>query len=337
MHIFKHANGNYYARYFTEHGNREVSLRTKNLTEANERAKGTACIEQLARARAITQDTITRAVAGSKITCEDALARWLDWASVVGLSPCTVRSYTLQIRAFLNDTQLGDKPLSAITDRSIVDWVNADGFSASARANRLRAVRSFVDALSSRQLIVGNPTNGIRVRMDDLTFNQKEPKIREPFTAAEIETMMIDLPMEWKVPAIVALDAGLRITDVACLEWESVQADGTLIVYTDKYDKRIAFRMTRRLRTGLLSVDKTHPRWVFPKLQALAVNPKDRPKLSTYFGRALAKIGIYGKSFHNLRHTFATQRREFGDTVDQIREKLGHSLETTTAGYIHAP
>ncbi len=339
MRIFKHTNGNYYARYFTKHGYREVSLRTKNAEEAQQRVRDSriANIEQLSRADALTQDTITRSVVGHKLTCGDAVAIWHDWTSVAGLSPATVRSYQLQINLFLRSTGLIDKPTSCITDSMIAEWVNAPGLSASARSNRLRAVRSLVEVLHSKNLLSGNPVEGMRVRKDDLSFEQKEIKERLPFTEAEIETMMLGLPPEWQIPATVALDAGLRMGDVACLEWASVRADGTLIVHTDKFDKRIAFPMTRRLRIALLSVDKTHPRWVFPALQAMAENPKDRPKLSTYFGRALAKVGIRGKTFHNLRHTFATRRRDAGDTVDQIREKLGHSLETTTAGYIHAP
>lgn len=314
---------------------KESSLRTKNKAEAAKRSANLAAIERLARADAVTQDAVARAVHGRKLTCDAALVIWQSWARVVGLAPTTTSQYTMQIGAFLRDLKLGAHPVNGITDAAINDWVNGDGLTASARGGRLRALRSFVEVLATKGFIPGNPAKGIRVRMHDLTFAQKEPRVREPFTDDEVSTMLAHLPPKWRFPVIVSLETGLRLVDVARLEWASIRDDNTLVVWTDKSDKRIAFPMTRRLANALLAVPRTHRQWVFPELQASASDPDKRSTLSTYFGRELKRCGIFGKSFHNLRHTFATRMKQHGSTIDEIREKLGHSLEETTKGYTH--
>lgn len=48
----------------------------------------------------------------------------------------------------------------------------------------------------------------------------------------------------------------------------------------------------------------------------------------------MKRLGIHGKSFHCLRHTFATRRAQLGDTIDEIRLKMGHVSTATTEGYV---
>lgn len=60
-----------------------------------------------------------------------------------------------------------------------------------------------------------------------------------------------------------------------------------------------------------------------------------RAKLSTYFARILKREGIEDRSFHCFRHSFATRHRKLGESVDEIRLKLGHASAETTAGYLH--
>jgi integrase len=75
--------------------------------------------------------------------------------------------------------------------------------------------------------------------------------------------------------------------------------------------------------------------WVFPVQSALTCDPNKRATHSTYFGRILRRLGIEGKSFHCLRHTFASRRAAHGDTIDEIRIKMGHTSTVTTEGYVH--
>lgn len=339
MRIYKHTNGVYYASYLTRQGVKRISLRTRNSDEAKHLADDAnlESLEHLVKADALTNDAVTRVTHGHRIDCLACYEAWQKWAVVVGLAPNTAHVYGFMIESFIRDNKIADKNPRAITDSIIASWVNAEGLSASARSGRLRAIRNFTSMLASKAYLQGDPSVGIKVRMGDLTFAQKEPKVREPLTDEEQFMLMSGVSDKWRVPVVLALDAGLRITDVACLEWDSIRGDGTLVVWADKFDKRIAMPMNRRLRTGVLSLERTHPRWVFPDLQKLAADLTTRAQLSTMFKRELERIGIDGKSFHNLRHTFATNRRNMGDTVDQIREKMGHSLETTTAGYIHTP
>ena len=76
-------------------------------------------------------------------------------------------------------------------------------------------------------------------------------------------------------------------------------------------------------------------------------DPVRRAALSVRFTRFIQKLGIHGKSFHDIRHMNATQKFNKADknelakklaenlTLEQIAGLLGHSNIKTTKGYIH--
>ena len=144
----------------------------------------------------------------------------------------------------------------------------------------------------------------------------------------------------------LSLEYGLRLSDIAKLEWASFDKPGRIIVWTDKHDRRIELPLHPEtlglIGSGLAALaalrdgPHNHGRWVFPDQAAIASDPSDRAKLSVYFSRQLKRLGIHGKSFHSLRHTFATRRAKLGDTIDEIRLKMGHVSTATTGGYVHA-
>lgn len=337
MKLKANAKGIYYAHLT---GSRPLNLKTKNLEEARRLAKE-AKLEELefaAKARLLTSEVVQRLSAGGKVTGERALERWRHLSErALGLTPGTRHSYEGHIRRFLMLTRLSDQPISAASYEHVDDFINApDEATASTRHMRRASLDCFFKVCTAEGLTVRNPAALAKVKLHRLTFSQKEPKVRLPLTDLEVDQLRRLEDPFWRAACHLSLEYGLRLSDVACLEWDSFAKPGALVVWTDKHDKRIELPLRPETAPLAAALPRQHERWVFPEQAAIARDQAQRPKLSVYFGRTLRRLGIHGKSFHCLRHTFATRRAALGDTIDQIREKMGHTSAATTAGYVHA-
>jgi len=233
-------------------------------------------------------------------------------------------------------TNLDDRPISVASFEHVDSFVNAlDEATASTRNMRKASLDNFFKVCTAEGLVVRNPAALSKVKMHQLTFEQKEPKVRVPFSDLELDQLSkLESPF-WRAACHLSLEYGLRLSDIAKLEWASFAKPGRIVVWTDKHDRRIELPLHPET-LGLLDVAlDRHPRWVFPEQQAIASDISNRAALSVYFSRHLKRLGIHGKSFHCLRHTFATRRAGLGDTIDEIRAKMGHVSTATTEGYVH--
>jgi integrase len=336
--IKQHSNGIYYAHVWTSSGVRSISLKTRNKMEAaaNAKAAKIADLESAAKVNALTAETVSRILVGRKQTGSDAFTAWKDWAQLVGLTRNTQARYSTYIARFLRDSGFITKSLAGAKDTDVDAFVNpVDAIVANTRRNRLCAIQSFFAVALAKGFVAFNPTAALRVKMDGLTFAQKEAKVRVPFTDDEVAILRTIEDPFWKTFVLLGENFGLRVGDVAQLERASIAKPGVLVIYTDKRDRRIEMPMSPEVRNHLESLPVTDKTYFFPEQREIAIDTALRSKLSTYFGRVVQRLGIEGKNTHCLRHSFATKRAGLGDTVDEIRMKLGHESEVTTAGYIH--
>jgi integrase len=144
-----------------------------------------------------------------------------------------------------------------------------------------------------------------------------------------------------------AKETGLRLSDIAQLEWRSFAEDGKLITWTEKTNKRMELPITNALRALISEVPVTDADYVFPAQRAIIRDVAKRSGLSVQFGRLLDRRHITGKSFHSLRHYRATQSfknidkatlaAKLADTLsmEQIATLLGHANSKTTKRYVH--
>lgn len=311
-----------------------MSTRTRDMAKAKALAEeiGIAKIEHLARLNAMTAGAVQLAISGRQITANKALKEWESYLKRVSRSTRTIENNLWSVKRFLRHQNLGNRPISVVSEVHVDDFINdkSSKVVASTRRRNLTAVRSYLEFCAARRYIMGNPAALVPVKLEHMTHSQKEPKKVQPFTVHEVSKMTTLLKGEWRLAAIIALETGLRLGDVCRLEWDSFDTEpDRVVVWTDKRDKRVSLPMSDRLRLLESELPRKSKRWVLPGLA------KDyqtsQSSVSVDFGRALRRIGITkGKSFQSLRATFARRWRGYGKTVDEIREALGHDDEATT-------
>lgn len=336
------ATGVWKVRIWTAHGQKTLTTKCQNKDDAiivaNE--SGLKQAELSARAGQLSAQAISKILTGRKITLQGAVDAWLERLACRGRSQRTVHNYRLFAMSFVKKhrTLLP----ASITEQHINDWLNhkTNRQKAGSRSVRLTAMRSFLEYCQDKGWCAGNAANLVEINYTVLSHEQKEPKQRLPFTDDEVETLLEQASDNascfWHAAILIGRHLGLRLGDIASLEWACFNKPGKIIVWTDKHDRRVELPITpQQLVVEFSRIPKAHRSYLFPEQQAIAADVARRATLSTQFSRLCQKAGIEGKSFHSLRHAFASACQRSGQPIWYISQSLGHSRQSTTLSYIH--
>lgn len=345
MEIKKKDNGYYYVGFQTANGYKWKNTHTTSLPEAKvvvEQAKIVE-LEHAALAGNLTSEVLASiAGKGRKILNSQAVQEWAIRLARTQ-PPSTAQNYAYGVAKFLRDSQLMDKPTMQLQSEHIDDYVNADD--AGTRTNRgfrLAAIRNYVNYLISFGYVIGDPCRIVKIQHRKLSHQQKEGTKREPMTHDEYTLIVTKAKGFWRWATAISYWTGLRLSDVANLEWSCLQ-DQAIVVWTQKRDARVALPLSDPLIGGgelgliLLELMETQPsskrKHIFPEEAKKINDPLTNHRLSESYIRLLRRLGIENKSFHCLRHSFAARLRAAGKTESEIGTLIGHRSEKTTAGY----
>ncbi len=143
-------------------------------------------------------------------------------------------------------------------------------------------------------------------------------------------------PHQFWLP-LLGLYTGCRLEELCQLAvLDVIETNGiwTISIDDDGNDKRLKTPQSRRmipLHSQIISLGFLHyindlkatgGIRVFPELKRIGSRYGHAP--SRWFQRYRKQLGIEGPNFHSLRHTFATNLREHGVSLDTISELLGH-------------
>jgi integrase len=285
----------------------------------------------------LTHQVVTQIVAGKNVLVPDAVKAWYE--HVTGskiLSPTTIYNNLGFLSRWVGEMNLDKKSLTLIQPRDISDYVNRGSEKRTSAVRKLSAIRSFFAFCQDSGLTYRNPASKslVKVTYDVFTHDEKENREREPFTPEEVEALLKVAGPFWRAAIRISLDAGLRLGDIAKLEWSSFK-EGRLIVWTDKGNTRVDIPVSDAINEALLELSTTDIQFVFPEQRLIALDPTRRSLLSVQFSRLCKKSGVSQKSFHCLRHTHATNYA--GDhTLEETAARLGHRSTQVTSTYVHS-
>lgn len=341
--LFKDETGVYKVRYLGVDGRKHTS--TTRATDRRVAAKvlGRSKITELelaAKANALTADSLTKIMAGRKVSVDNAVEGWREWAESKH-AVNTFNTYSTMVNQMVSEFQLNGQPFNRLTFQEINAFVNDadESVKFSTRKVRLAAISSLMNYASAQGYCIGNHARLVTVNRRALTHAQNEPEARRPFTFEEYERAYRRLDGFWKAAIAIGYWTGMRISDVATLEWTQITAK-EIIAWTRKTGQRIALPLMDPMIGGgvlmpviidLMMGRRRSPRFCFPK-QAYYIM-EGGTGLSRDFTSLLRGFGLYDLSFHCLRHSFAHRLQKDGRSLEEIGRLLGHSNTDTTRVY----
>ena len=265
----------------------------------------------------------------------------------ISVKPGVYKLYQKTISKFL--TFLGDKALKPLGDVSPADIaafrnfrLKAQGVSAGTFILDLKALRCVFNLAKRQGLILHSPADTV-----DLPPLRRIE--RDIFSLEEIRALLNAAPSrEWRTAILFGFFAGTRLSDAVSIRWDCVALDTGQISYTQaKTGARVLIPIHQDLEAQLLEVashDNPHG-YVCPSLAKTPV--QGRRGLSSQFVRIMKAAGVDAcqvqaaknrfrrKSFHSLRHSFASAMANAGISAD-VRMKLsGHKSIDVHRSYTH--
>jgi len=266
-----------------------------------------------------------------------------------------------ELRAFLKYKQIineflaqigkkADRLLREITPTDIRSWRDAlkrKGLAVPTVNHAVKILRMPFIAAHKAGYIEINPTeNAVKPLRDEAGDIEKDV-----FTPTQIAALIEAAPSEdWKGVILCGYYTGLRLRDVANLEWSSLDLDKrSITVRTRKTGKKVTIPIHPEFAAWLAKQTRGIGKAaVFPTLAGKSGGGKSG--LSMAFKRIMERAGIKGRllrkangagrsqsslSFHSLRHSFNSAMANAG-VSSELRQKLtGHASAKMNAQYTH--
>lgn len=348
---------------------------------------GIAEMEQAGLAGRLSREVVGRILTGKRMTLAKAVEPFQEWMKSRGRSPKTIAENIITLRAWVREMKLESLPPAAVTEGHLADWINdADKTrSQNTRQVALGHLRTFFTFCCANGWVSADPSQAVGIDHSVLSHEQKEPVERLPFTAAEIEKLVAHLKSSlaaidrdiqrveldanytangravklgklsgprsdlafWLFAVNCSTQTGLRLSDVAGLEWRCFLEAGKLIVWMDKTNRRIAHALSPELEGMVTQLTVADPIHLFPQQRQIIGDVHRRALLSVQFKRLCERVGIMGKSYHCIRHAAASEQYHAIDkdalakrlaetlSMSQIKQLLGHSSDKSTRTYVH--
>jgi integrase len=158
-----------------------------------------------------------------------------------------------------------------------------------------------------------------------LPVHKKQPIFLSHEQAADLLTFTQDKHIHQYI--MLALYTGCRISEICNLTWQNVDLGRGYIRVTGKGDKERTIPIPERLIIYLRGKPK--------KGKFVMTGSKNIVVTSKQFRKYADLRGLQGFTFHNLRDTYASWLAQAGESIQAIKELLGHSTIQTTMIYAH--
>jgi integrase/recombinase XerD len=168
-------------------------------------------------------------------------------------------------------------------------------------------------------------------------------KVRSVLTPEEIDAFLKFKPSginetRLKCLITISLDCGLRLMEVRKLKKENIDLDNLLLkIFSGKGRKQRLVPFSEELRKVVYRYMRDNSQLIVDGFLFGTSGKKlySQRNISRDLTNLCAKLGLRHITFHQLRHTFATEYLKRGGDLMKLKRIMGHSTISTTQIYEH--
>lgn len=314
-------------------------------------------------------EIITAGVTEEKTTFESYCKNWLYTVHLMDKKPSTKARYDTTFNCHIKGSYFGKIPMNKITSSDLQKFYNQKFADKGENVvkNIHKILRPCIRHAFQNGNILRNFSEAVIIPKDLSKTSDKQHKVK-PLTLAEQRKLVVALE-EHKYVALynTALDTGMREGELFALTWADLDFEFLTIrinkthsyVKDIESNKRVNYitntktkksnriiPMAQRTRNILMNHLREQKIFLFQigivqnedtlVFGTIVNTPLDASNVLQELKKVYASIGITDKTFHDLRHTYATRLFELGEPAKTVQELLGHSNINQTLGtYTH--
>lgn len=314
-------------------------------------------------------DMTNAGVSLETITFDKFFKDWLYTVHLMDKKPSTKERYDSTYKNHIRDSYLSKIPLHKISTSDLQEFYNQkfEEKGENVVKNIHKIINPCVRYAFDNGKIMRNFASTVKIPKDLSQVIDKHQKIR-PLTIDE-QMRLIDALKGHKYAALynTALDTGMRQGELFALTWADIDFSD-LTIRINKNHSCVKDIVTKKQVNYTTNTKTAKSRRVIPlanrtkkillehmkeqKIQLLRIGiiqtddtlvfgsivntPLDSSNILKELKKVYTSIGITDKTFHDLRHTYATRLFELGEPAKTVQELLGHSNVNITLGtYTH--
>ncbi|GAA0115226.1 site-specific integrase [Clostridium senegalense] len=246
----------------------------------------------------------------------------------------TILKFGSATEAFKDILDLELKEITNFRIQNCIDDLTARGIKGSSIKTYLGAIKVLLrSAKNDYNLISELPTFKLEIK------ENKNSKDKRALTKSEIELLLEENKgTRYYLIFLIALKTGMRLGEIFGLTWNNVDLINNKIT-VDKQWKRLN---TGTMGFGELKSKNSYRSIPIPEIlsnELKKIEPKNEDeRIISYKNngtRLNGKLKKYGITFHELRHTYATQLISAGIDLKTVAYLLGHDIKETMQTYSH--
>jgi integrase len=201
-------------------------------------------------------------------------------------------------------------------------WASRRDRSPATRANDLACLRSFYKWARRWEHRDDDPT----ARLDSPAVDKGLPR---PISRADLRRLLTALPDDLRRAVALGAYAGLRVSEVAALDWSDVDVESRRArIHHSKGGK------SRIVAIGTVLIDELLPD-TGGNVVTAGGPVSSAAQLQRRVNRAIRAAGV-DATFHQLRHRYGTLAYQATRDLVAVGRQMGHSSPVTTAIYAAA-
>lgn len=281
---------------------------------------------------------------------QEMIKGFLSAMTADGKSKCTVSAYSSDLKEFSSFVNAEiKKPVSEISPADLRKWANNledAGLSASSRARKISAIKSFFSYLLDMEYIQGrDPSSCLKTPK----LPKKKPKVISSMDARNLLDAIFDRGSNrvtyFRDYTIIAtfLFTGIRREELTNITLDDLDMERDVILIHGKGDKERIVYINENLRPVLSEYMISYRRLIKTSAESKYLFPSSKNEkmsvraVSSIVDKAMNDIGIKesGIGAHVLRKWFATTAFKNTGDIATTSKLLGHSSPTVTMRYVN--